>query len=377
MVHDQEEERRRRRQARGAVRQVVEGDHGGGARGRRGHGDEPRASARGTKGQRRQHAQRQYPARHRQGYGCWRGRRDLRADHLRGLRPRRGRRVCGRTSEVLIRHARAGGNPRIAEGVGVRAVAVPPWRCHPSRLCICLPCPEDGIVGKGRFTVRWFEAGVVLAGILAFAALFPFREPLATLPGALLVATLVLFSAPGVLVVRWFFGEYCSGVALAPAAFVTSVGLFALSAVPMLVAESTLDAYLWVCGTIVVAFLLAAIVMTFRPEGEVAEVAGFSVLDRGGIMWAPFALLVTAMAYIARTTAPSVSGDIWIYLSWVREYLGGDRLASVEPFFSSDVVLSRAKINGWLLEQAAVSRVSGVDPIDLVFTYLNPALVVV
>jgi hypothetical protein len=232
-------------------------------------------------------------------------------------------------------------------------------------------------VGKGRFTVRWFEAGVVLAGILAFAALLPFREPLATLPGALLVATLVLFSAPGVLVVRWFFGEYCSGVALAPAAFVTSVGLFALSAVPMLVAESTLDAYLWVCGTIVVAFLLAAIVMTFRPEGEVAEVAGFSVSDRGGIMWAPFALLVTAMAYIAKTTAPSVFGDIWIYLSWVREYLGGDRLASVEPFFSSDVGLSRAKINGWLLEQAAVSRVSGVDPIDLVFTYLNPALVVV
>ena len=93
-------------------------------------------------------------------------------------------------------------------------------------------------------------------------------------------------------------------------------------------------------------------------------------------MWGPFAGLVAAMAYIARTTAPSVFGDIWIYLSWVREYLGGDRLASVEPFFGGDVGLSRAKINGWLLEQAAVSRVSGVDPIDLVFSYLNPALVV-
>ena len=30
-----------------------------------------------------------------------------------------------------------------------------------------------------------------------------------------------------------------------------------------------------------------------------------------------------------------------------------------------------------LLEQAAVSRVSGVDPVDLVFSYLNPTLVVV
>jgi len=83
------------------------------------------------------------------------------------------------------------------------------------------------------------------------------------------------------------------------------------------------------------------------------------------------------LAYIARITSPSYYGDIWIYLSWVREYLGGDRLASVEPFFGGDVGLSRARINGWLLEQASVARVSGVDPVDLVFSYLNPTLVVV
>jgi hypothetical protein len=232
-------------------------------------------------------------------------------------------------------------------------------------------------VGKGRFTVRWFEAGVVLASILALVVLVPFRGALATAPGVLLLATLVLFSVPGVLLVRWFFGEYFSGVALAPAALVTSVGLFALSAVPMLVVEATLFAYLWVCGTIVGAFLATAAIMVFRPQREVGEEAGVAVSEGGGIMWAPFVGLVAAMAYIARTTAPSVFGDIWIYLSWVREYLGGDRLASVEPFFGSDVTLSRAKINGWLLEQAADSRVSGVDPVHLVFHYLNPALVVV
>jgi hypothetical protein len=231
-------------------------------------------------------------------------------------------------------------------------------------------------VGKGGFAVRWFEVCVVVAGVLAFAAIYPFRESFETVPGVLLLATLVLFSTPGLLLVRWFFGEYFSGVAILPAAFVTDVGLFALSAVPMLIAESTLSAYLWVCGAIVVGFLLAAVVMAFRPEREVVEEPGFALSDRGGIMWVPFALLVAAMAYIARTTAPSVFGDIWIYLSWVREYLGGDRLASVEPFFGGDVGLSRARINGWLLEQAAVSRVSGVDPIDLVFSYLNPALVI-
>ena len=69
--------------------------------------------------------------------------------------------------------------------------------------------------------------------------------------------------------------------------------------------------------------------------------------------------------------------DIWIYLSWVREYLGGGRLAFEEPFFGGEVGVSRARINGWLLEQAAASRVSGVDPVDLGFSYLNPTLVVV
>jgi hypothetical protein len=231
-------------------------------------------------------------------------------------------------------------------------------------------------VGKGRFTIRWFEVCVVVAGILAFLAVYPFREYFAPVPGVLLLATLVLFLTPGLLLVRWFFSEYFSGAALLPAAVVTGVGLFALSAVPLLIAETTLSAYLVVCGAIVVGFLLAAVVMAFRPEREGTEEPGFVVSDRAGILWVPFALLVAAIAYVARMTAPSVFGDLWIYLSWVREYLGGDRLASVEPFFGSDVGLSRAKINGWLLEQAAVSRVSGVDPVDLVFSYLNPALVI-
>jgi hypothetical protein len=228
---------------------------------------------------------------------------------------------------------------------------------------------------KGGIHLRWFEASVVLVGIVAFVAVGPLRDSFIALPGVLIVATLALFLTPGVLLVRWFLGEYFSGAALAPAAFVISVGLFALLGVPMLILERTLATYLWVCGVIVAVSLLAAAFETFRPERAVDRGTAFS--ERGGVLWLPFAALVAALAYIARITAPSYYGDIWIYLSWVREYLGGDRLASVEPFFGGDVGLSRAKINGWILEQAAVSRVSGIDPVHLVFSYLNPALVVV
>ena len=227
---------------------------------------------------------------------------------------------------------------------------------------------------KDRIHVRWFEAGAVLAVVAAFTVIGPLRGPFASVPGVMLLATLVLFSTPGVVIVRWFFREYFSGAALAPAAFVTSVGLFALLAVPMLILQVTLAAYLWACGITVAVCWLAAVVSTFRSE---RAAGGVELSDRGGLLWVPFAALVAALAYIARITAPSYYGDVWIYLSWVREYLGGDRLASVEPFFGGDVGLSRARMNGWLLEQTAVARVSGVDPVDLAFSYLNPALVVV
>ena len=230
---------------------------------------------------------------------------------------------------------------------------------------------------RSRIQLRWFEAGVALAVVAGFAAIGPFRGTLAPIPWVMVLSTLVLFLTPGVLLVRWFLSDYFFGAAIAPAAFVTSVGLFALLAVPMLILQSTLEAYLWACGMFVGVCWLASLVLIFRPEQAEEGQTGVVLSDRGGLLWVPFAALVAALSYIARNTAPSYYGDIWIYLSWVREYLSGDRLASVEPFFGSEVGLSRARINGWLLEQAAVSRVSGVDPVDLVFSYLNPALVVV
>src|SRR5215207_9743842 len=231
------------------------------------------------------------------------------------------------------------------------------------------------MVKSGRIQLRWFEAGVAVAVIAGFAAIGPFRDTFAPIPWVMLLSTLILFLTPGALLVRWFLRDYFPGAALAPAAFVTSVGLFALLAVPALILQSTLAAYLLACGTVVTVCWLATLVLTFRPQED--GWTGVELSERGGLLWVPFAALVAALSYVARNTAPSYYGDIWIYLSWVREYLGGDRLASVEPFFGSEVSLSRARINGWLLEQAAVSRVSGVDPVDLVFSYLNPALVVV
>jgi hypothetical protein len=225
-----------------------------------------------------------------------------------------------------------------------------------------------------------FEIGVVLSGAASFAAVGPFRDAFTALPEVLLVGTLVLFMVPGVLLTRWFLSEDFSGAALLPAAFVLSAGAFALLGLPLLVLQSSMGAYLWVSGaTVAVSLLVAVIAVVFsalRREQTAEPRTGFLDHDHGGLLWVPFLTLVAALAYISRFNAPNFFGDVWIYLSWIREYFGGDALASVEPYFGGEVGLSRARINGWLLEQAAFSMVSGVDPVDLLFSYMNPALVV-
>jgi hypothetical protein len=243
------------------------------------------------------------------------------------------------------------------------------------------PVRGSGIVGKTRIYFRWFEAGVALSGAVAFAAVGPLRTAFAELPEVTLVATLILFLAPGALLARWSLSEHFSGAALLPSAFVVSAGTFALLGVPVLILQGTLEAYLWVSGAVVAASLLAAALASLlvppRRRRTIKPEADPSASDGGGMLWAPFLALVAALAYVCRINAPSVIGDIWIYLAWIREFLDGNRLAFEEPYFGGEVGLSRVRINGWLLEQAAFSRVSGVEPVELVYSYLNPALAVV
>jgi hypothetical protein len=58
----------------------------------------------------------------------------------------------------------------------------------------------------------------------------------------------------------------------------------------------------------------------------------------------------------------------------VRESLDAGNGAFREPYFGGHAGDSRAQINGWLFEQAALSRVSGIDPVDLVLGYLTSLL---
>jgi Family of unknown function (DUF6077) len=219
---------------------------------------------------------------------------------------------------------------------------------------------------------------VLLSCAVAVILLLPLRPFTEALPPVAFGATLVLFTAPGLLLSHWLLRDDMSGAALVPAGFAISAGIFGLLGVPALILHLSTENYLLAAGTLLAAFLAVAAWRTLRPGAPAVESSDPPYGPPAGWLWAPFALLCGVLAFVGTRRVPSSYDDIWVYLSWVKDFANSERLALVDPYFGERIAeFSRAKVNGWLLEQAALSRVSGLDTIELVLRYLTPALVVV
>ena len=219
------------------------------------------------------------------------------------------------------------------------------------------------------------EALVVLVGVVSLLALWPLRDLLSALPGLLYAATLVLFLTPGFLITHWFLAERFPGVVALPVAFVFSAGLFGMLGIPFLVTHRSLDLYLLISGTVMATSLLAAAIVALT-RGQPAGGAPGMEERAHRLLWLPFLASGAVLAYASRMRVPHPYNDLWVYLAYVREFLNTESLARFEPYFGNETGASRVRINGWLLEQAAFSRASGIDPVDLVLRYLNPTVVV-
>lgn len=225
------------------------------------------------------------------------------------------------------------------------------------------------------------DALVLISCAAAVILLLPLRDLSAAFPPVAFAATLVLFAAPGLLVSNWLLGDDLSWLAVVPVGFVMSVGIFGLLGVPALILHLSTDAYLLAAGVMLCAFLAIAAWRTLRAKSRTAEPPGMTSTPYGppaGLLWVPFALLCGVLAFVGIRRVPNSYDDAWVYLSWVKDFANSDRLALRDPYFGEKVAeFSRAKVNGWLLEQASLSRVSGLDTIELVLRYLTPALVIV
>ena len=231
---------------------------------------------------------------------------------------------------------------------------------------------------SGLTRLRSPDALVLLSCAAAVILLLPLRDLSGSFPPVAFAATLVLFAAPGLLLSHWLVGDEMSGMALVPVGFAISTGIFGLLGVPALILHFSTEKYLLAAGALLAAFLAAAAWRTLRPKEHSSPEQGAPYGPPAGWLWAPFALLCGVLAFVGIRRVPSSYDDIWVYLSWVKDFTDSERLALLDPYFGERIAeFSRAKVNGWLLEQASLSRVSGLDTIELVLRYLTPTLAIV
>ncbi len=192
----------------------------------------------------------------------------------------------------------------------------------------------------------------------------------------LFLASFVLFMVPGLVLARLFTSRHLPATVRVPVAFALSTGVYGLVGVGALVLHVDLGVYLLACGALLGGFLILAVldVRYGWSGGRAVRGYGGSPLDR--LLWVPLILLAGALAYTARERVPAPEEDFWTYLGYVRQFLNTDSLGTYLPGYGTEVQgFSRLSVNGWLLVQAALSRVSGIDPVVLVSGYLGPALV--
>lgn len=226
--------------------------------------------------------------------------------------------------------------------------------------------------------LRPFEGRVALLGMLSTIVVGPLRGVADGSSHLMFLATFVLFMVPGALLTHRLAGSDITGGALIPVAFVISAGVYGILGVPLLLMGSSIETYLWASGALLLCFLVAALIRAFRGVPS-TEQAGSAALDpMKWVLWLLFSGMCAVLAYASRLRMPDIYEDIWVYTAWVREFADANSLTSHEPYLGERIEgLSRAKINGWLLEQAAISRVSGLDPVEMILDYLTPTLVVI
>ncbi len=224
-----------------------------------------------------------------------------------------------------------------------------------------------------------FETLFLLFALLAAFALRPSARVTESLPPALAAAAaFVLLITPGVALGGLLAGK--AGLALR-AALAVPLGItaFGLPALAALALNTSFAAYVAVGRWVVVVSLVVLLCLALwrAVAGRTPEQTLERTPERGAapgrwdlLLWTPFAGLAGVLAAVSAVMVHEPNTDLWTYLRFIEEFSGSAALnGSVEGF-------SRTTLGGWFLVQAALSGVSGVEPVPLTLDYLTPFLVV-
>ena len=114
--------------------------------------------------------------------------------------------------------------------------------------------------------LRSTDALVLLFSAAAVILLLPLRGLSVAFSPVAFAATLVLFTAPGLLLSHCLLSDDMAGPTLVPVGFAASTGIFGLLGVPALILHLSTEDYLLAAGTLLAAFLAVAAWRTLRPK---------------------------------------------------------------------------------------------------------------
>ncbi len=161
--------------------------------------------------------------------------------------------------------------------------------------------------------------------------------------------------------------------------FVLGYALWAIPSYVILSLHSTwavfIAVYLAVNGALIVAYGLREWLDRRHPVPAQLDEAPASDWKKPGTLLLLVLLLLTLASLVPLTSNGDLDGDVLTHIAMIRSVLDADHMNVVEPLFGAGLpVPTRGAANPWLLLPAFLSRVSGVDPIPLINTYLPPLM---
>ena len=235
---------------------------------------------------------------------------------------------------------------------------------------------------RDHVSFRPLAAFVAVGGMALFTLLYYLRLP-SVLPGypAVVAASAFWLILPGWFLQQALFSTRRTGVfERIAAAFLMSIALAALPGLAALRLHWSLDVFALSYGAF--AAIASGIALMWRPDRE-AETNEDEGLEEPHSVFSNLPLLLLiGVPLLAILTSPFWSGDRiardaddLVYMAYVNEYSRGDALDASGPFLDTRPgAFGRMQINVWVVLQALVTDSAGVDPIDLLLSYLPPLM---
>ncbi len=206
-----------------------------------------------------------------------------------------------------------------------------------------------------RYAEFWILLVVTLASLPALrslASLSPFWAAILALP---------LFVLPGSAVVC-LLGNDGNWVERLALAFVTSLAVLGIPAQAVIFAHSNIGVYTWIFAVLAIVLVVAATIKNLlAPFDERSQ----DKTDRTPV-WLVVAIVMLAAGLVFFHLNSFMDGDQFDNLGWIQGILHDSHIFVTEPRFATSPISPRFLFSAWFVQQAMMSFISKVDPVDLV-----------